>query len=291
MMVWDLNRQPFCQWTIHSTRATQAQEVEVRMSELYLQTWSSMLKRVLFVPHHLVVGFLRKWFGGNIKRVNYKRHTWTKYMYQSYDVSLLSLLNLIFRITSTVACDMDLTKYPMDEQECMLDLESCKSWKTTYTFLLNGHGVMSFCPIPRRLLLRGHCVSLVGEPEAHPRPGQTGTLPVHHHRLSLCHRDNELQVWWVSGLFCLFDFPLVVVWSCFHVLCVWFFRFFLLLSPSCIIFRFWTQLDFCVWKLCKFFLKDERCFFFWLEALGGYILCTEGIDQVRIAAEPGRRFK
>lgn len=31
------------------------------------------------------------------------------------------------RITSTVACDMDLTKYPMDEQECRLDLESCKS--------------------------------------------------------------------------------------------------------------------------------------------------------------------
>uniref|UniRef100_A0A2K5Q9R0 Gamma-aminobutyric acid type A receptor subunit delta n=1 Tax=Cebus imitator TaxID=2715852 RepID=A0A2K5Q9R0_CEBIM len=29
------------------------------------------------------------------------------------------------RITSTVACDMDLAKYPMDEQECMLDLESC----------------------------------------------------------------------------------------------------------------------------------------------------------------------
>lgn len=23
----------------------------------------------------------------------------------------------------------------------------------------------------------------------------------------------------------------------------------------------------------------------------GYILCTEGIDQVRIAAEPGKRFK
>uniref|UniRef100_A0AC11B6X4 Gamma-aminobutyric acid type A receptor subunit delta n=1 Tax=Ovis aries TaxID=9940 RepID=A0AC11B6X4_SHEEP len=28
------------------------------------------------------------------------------------------------RITSTVACDMDLAKYPMDEQECMLHLES-----------------------------------------------------------------------------------------------------------------------------------------------------------------------
>ncbi|XP_075697062.1 gamma-aminobutyric acid receptor subunit delta isoform X3 [Rhinoderma darwinii] len=28
------------------------------------------------------------------------------------------------RITSTVSCDMDLTKYPLDEQECMFDLES-----------------------------------------------------------------------------------------------------------------------------------------------------------------------
>ncbi|XP_069466274.1 gamma-aminobutyric acid receptor subunit delta [Ambystoma mexicanum] len=28
------------------------------------------------------------------------------------------------RITSTLACDMDLSKYPMDEQECTLDLES-----------------------------------------------------------------------------------------------------------------------------------------------------------------------
>lgn len=46
-------------------------------------------------------------------------------MEQSYGV--LSLFNLVSRITSTVACDMDLTKYPMDEQECMLDLESCES--------------------------------------------------------------------------------------------------------------------------------------------------------------------
>nr|XP_015093831.2 gamma-aminobutyric acid receptor subunit delta [Vicugna pacos] len=30
------------------------------------------------------------------------------------------------RITSTVACDMDLAKYPMDEQECTLHLESCE---------------------------------------------------------------------------------------------------------------------------------------------------------------------
>ncbi|XP_015425171.1 PREDICTED: gamma-aminobutyric acid receptor subunit delta [Myotis davidii] len=30
------------------------------------------------------------------------------------------------RITATVACDMDLAKYPMDEQECTLHLESCE---------------------------------------------------------------------------------------------------------------------------------------------------------------------
>lgn len=48
------------------------------------------------------------------------------------------------RITSTVACDMDLTKYPMDEQECMLDLESCKlgfldlfSLYTEFCFLIS----------------------------------------------------------------------------------------------------------------------------------------------------------
>lgn len=31
-----------------------------------------------------------------------------------------------FRITTTVACNMDLTKYPMDKQTCTLQLESCK---------------------------------------------------------------------------------------------------------------------------------------------------------------------
>ncbi|CAM2104540.1 unnamed protein product [Caretta caretta] len=40
------------------------------------------------------------------------------------------------RITSTVACDMDLTKYPMDEQECMLDLESCITTVLTMTTLM-----------------------------------------------------------------------------------------------------------------------------------------------------------
>lgn len=32
----------------------------------------------------------------------------------------------LYSITSTVACDMDLAKYPMDEQECVLELESCE---------------------------------------------------------------------------------------------------------------------------------------------------------------------
>lgn len=38
----------------------------------------------------------------------------------------LTNLLCLYSITSTVACDMDLAKYPMDEQECMLDLESCE---------------------------------------------------------------------------------------------------------------------------------------------------------------------
>lgn len=39
---------------------------------------------------------------------------------------LTTNLLCLYSITSTVACDMDLAKYPMDEQECMLDLESCE---------------------------------------------------------------------------------------------------------------------------------------------------------------------
>lgn len=50
-------------------------------------------------------------------------------------------------------------------------------------------------PLSRWLLLRGHCVPLVRESEAYPRPGQTGALPVHHYRLSVRHRDAELQIW------------------------------------------------------------------------------------------------
>lgn len=107
------------------------------------------------------------------------------------------------RITSTVACDMDLTKYPMDEQECRLDLESCKFhlWGWFLDFL-PCYVVNTWPCIRRRLLFRGHRVSLVGEPATHPRAGQTGALPVHHHRLSIWHWNDELQIWWAAMLFC-----------------------------------------------------------------------------------------
>lgn len=41
----------------------------------------------------------------------------------------LILRKLFFspRVTTTVACSMDLTKYPMDKQTCTLQLESCKT--------------------------------------------------------------------------------------------------------------------------------------------------------------------
>lgn len=53
------------------------------------------------------------------------------------------------RITSTVACDMDLTKYPMDEQECRLDLESCKSMSSN-----------TFDVSPPSILTRSHHAAL-----------------------------------------------------------------------------------------------------------------------------------
>ncbi|MEQ2300032.1 hypothetical protein AMECASPLE_021078 [Ameca splendens] len=34
-----------------------------------------------------------------------------------------------FRITTTAACMMDLRRYPLDEQNCTLEIESCKQHK------------------------------------------------------------------------------------------------------------------------------------------------------------------
>lgn len=44
-----------------------------------------------------------------------------------------SLFFLFLRITTTVACNMDLTKYPMDKQTCTLQLESCKDFFLNFT--------------------------------------------------------------------------------------------------------------------------------------------------------------
>ncbi|CAG01753.1 unnamed protein product, partial [Tetraodon nigroviridis] len=63
------------------------------------------------------------------------------------------------RITSTVACDMDLTKYPMDEQECRLDLESCKSTSSN-TFALLAPFI--FIPSNHTALEKHHCVFVDG---------------------------------------------------------------------------------------------------------------------------------
>lgn len=43
-----------------------------------------------------------------------------------YIRDLSIFLNVHNSITATIACNMDLTKYPMDRQECTLQLESCE---------------------------------------------------------------------------------------------------------------------------------------------------------------------
>lgn len=63
------------------------------------------------------------------------------------------------RITSTVACDMDLTKYPMDEQECRLDLESCKATSSN-TFAPPGPPM--FIPSYHTALEIHYCVFIDG---------------------------------------------------------------------------------------------------------------------------------
>lgn len=44
----------------------------------------------------------------------------------------LCFLPSFYRITTTAACMMDLRRYPLDEQNCTLEIESCK--------LLKGEG-------------------------------------------------------------------------------------------------------------------------------------------------------
>lgn len=44
----------------------------------------------------------------------------------SYWNGSINIPPFLHSITATIACNMDLTKYPMDRQECTLQLESCK---------------------------------------------------------------------------------------------------------------------------------------------------------------------
>lgn len=69
------------------------------------------------------------------------------------------------------------------------------------------------------------------------------------------------------------------------------------LSVSCILycflrFFFWTWLASCIRQLQILFEARGFFVFFFITAdTGGYILCIEGMDEIRLAAEPGRRFK
>lgn len=50
----------------------------------------------------------------------------------------LTLSNIcVYSITATIACNMDLTKYPMDRQVCTLQLESCEyQWAPNHPSLV-----------------------------------------------------------------------------------------------------------------------------------------------------------
>lgn len=63
----------------------------------------------------------------------------------SYRNGSINIPPFLHSITATIACNMDLTKYPMDRQECTLQLESCKHFyshthqmqmNSTYVILL-----------------------------------------------------------------------------------------------------------------------------------------------------------
>lgn len=48
---------------------------------------------------------------------------------------LTPALTMCFRITTTAACMMDLRRYPLDEQNCTLEIESC-AYQTMPSFFL-----------------------------------------------------------------------------------------------------------------------------------------------------------
>lgn len=99
------------------------------------------------------------------------------------------------RITSTVACDMDLAKYPLDEQECMLHLESCECPASVGR---EGGGAPAASPArgqggtwggcePQGLKLKAEGAATLSRPALLPRspPGRLAPDPTRHPSASL----------------------------------------------------------------------------------------------------------
>lgn len=110
------------------------------------------------------------------------------------------------RITSTVACDMDLAKYPMDEQDCMLHLESCECGAARGRGAGRGRGRNR-----RKRRKRGGRKALLLRVSALPRTagpgGQTRRVPV-----SLGHAWQGRPALWPAHL-ALPTFPRCQAWS------------------------------------------------------------------------------
>lgn len=117
--------------------------------------------------------------------------------------------------------------------QCLWQEENAKCWVNLALHICVGWlGKCLFCCccFSRWLLLRGHCVSLVGESETHSRFGQIRAFPVHHHGLPLWHWDDEFQIRWASFfsfVLCLYyvlhvcaDFGLcsLLCWRTLHIL-------------------------------------------------------------------------
>lgn len=124
-------------------------------------------------------------------------------------------------------------------------------------------GSIFYCS--RWLLLRGHCVPLVREPETHSRLGQIRAFPVHHHRLPLWHWDPEFQIRWASLLL-----------NSWRTNC----EMFLPMTLCAPIVDFARLL---CWRTLHTFGSTTPF------NLRPVFLLVEGTDQDRLAAEPGRR--
>lgn len=205
------------------------------------------------------------------------------------------------RITSTVACDMDLTKYPMDEQECRLDLESCKSSNTLFVVLIAWLLTIRYCKYTTvysqtATLPKTSCIT--GRKASNTSMGSTNWSSPSSPSLII---DSTLKLW-TSNLVSIhvgfFPSWLPKMWvsdnmqgrqngpeslshvsQLFYAFCTSFSCFFL--------FSIWVSVCF---VHCRLFLKKD-VFFVLLSCILASILRNEGIDQLRLAVERRRRFR